>query len=136
MMRRIPRQHSNRHVRRERDPRALVRQVVLVACGLLLVVGFFATVRQKFVAVSYGYESEKLRRERDRLKEEQGHLLLELQEASSPAQLQQSARKLGLQPTRPTQLGASRETIETPDEARRVRSSFVGSAAGGAALGH
>ena len=126
MMRRVPRQHLNRNVRRERDPRALMRQAVLVTCGLLLVVGFFATVQQKFVAVDYGYQSERLRREREQSVEEQRRLLLELEETSSPAQLEESARRLGLQPTHATQLSASRRTDAPPST---VRSSFVGSAA-------
>lgn len=125
MMRRMPRQHLNRNVRRERDPRALMRQAVLLTCGLLLVVGFFATVQQKFAAVDYGYESERLRRERDSLMEEQKRLLVELQETSSPAQLEQSARRIGLQPTHATQLSASREVAPPP----QARTSFVGSAA-------
>ncbi|HEY0077794.1 MAG TPA: hypothetical protein VGB73_04045 [Pyrinomonadaceae bacterium] len=109
-MNRVPRQHLNRNVRRERDGRALVRQALLLGCGLLLACGFAVAARQQFAAVRYGYQSEDLRRERERLLAEQRRLLLMLEERTSPAELERAARELGLQPARSTQIGLAAAT--------------------------
>ena len=61
--------------------------------------------RQHFAAVHYGYETETLRVERQKLLEEQQHLILEKERASSPARLESAARRLGLKPLQPGQVG-------------------------------
>lgn len=104
-MRRVPQQHLNLYIRRERDRRAFGRQVLLLLCGVVLAGGFVVAVGQHFAAVQYGYKSEEMRRERAHLLEEQQRLLLELDKASAPAALERAAREIGMQPTRATQLG-------------------------------
>src|SRR5919206_1737685 len=104
-MRRLPQQYANPYVRRERDPRALRRQMILLAGCLVLAAGFVAAVRQQILAVDYGYKTEALRREREQLLDEQRRLLLALEERSSPAHLERAAREIGLQPTRAAQIG-------------------------------
>lgn len=148
-MRRMPQQHANSHVRRERDRYALRRQATLLVCCLLLAGGFVAAARQQFAAVTYGYRSEELRRERERLLEEQRHLRLALEESSSPVYLEREATRMGLQPARASQIGAGAPVGEAEtdgtainvarretDAARRSTnaergpaSTFVGSAA-------
>ena len=127
----MPQQQLNRNVRREGDPRARSRQYLLLVCGLILAAGFVAAARQQFAAVRYGYQSEELRRERERLLEEQRRLLLSLQETTSPAQLDRAARSIGLQSTRPAQLKMAAVRARD-DESARVSSSFVGTASGAA----
>ena len=105
-MRRLPQQHPNPHVRREHDRRTFTRQAVLLAACVLLAAGFIFATRQKIVAVQYGYRSEELRRERERLVEEQQRLLVEIGERSAPARLDRAARELGMQPARAAQLSA------------------------------
>ncbi len=112
-MRRVPQPNPNFTVRRERDGRAFKRLVLLLACGLLLAGGFVAAAGQHFAAVQHGYRSEELRRERERLLEEQRRLLLTLEETASPARLGRAARSLGLQPTRPAQIGTPERRGET-----------------------
>ncbi len=143
----MPQQHPNSYVRRERDRRALRRQATLLACCVVLAVGFVIAARQQFAAVQYGYRSEELRRERERLLEEQRRLHVALEESSSPARLERTARAMGLQPARASQIGsgaprveagatetntASRET-DAPhrisNTERGAASTFVGSAA-------
>lgn len=136
-MRRMPRQYLNRNVRRERDPRARTRQTLLLVCGIVLAIGFIVAARQKFVAVSYGYRSEGLRRDRERLMEQQRLLLLKLEETQSPARLERAARELGLQPTRAAQLSVGVEVNEA-DAAdatplRSASTAFASTAAGSAA---
>jgi cell division protein FtsL len=107
-MRRVPRQHRNTGVRRERDGRALRRQIVLLACGLTAACGFVLAVGQHYAAVRYGYEGEQLREERRRLLAERDRLLLELSAAESPVTLERAAREIGMQPARPSQIGTPR----------------------------
>jgi cell division protein FtsL len=113
-MRRLPPDQPNFAVRRERDRRALTRLVLLLFCGLVLSGGFVFAAGQRFSAVRYGYKSEELRRERDRLLEEQRRLMLAREQATSPARLESAARAIGMQPVRASQveMGASRESAQ------------------------
>ena len=104
-MHREPLQLHNATIRRERDNRALQRLAVQLGCALVLAGGFVFAARQHFAAVHYGYESETLRVERQKLLEEQERLLLEKERASSPARLESAARQLGLKPIQPGQVG-------------------------------
>jgi hypothetical protein len=113
-MRRVPQQHPNYYVRRERDQRVLRRQALLLACCILLAGGFVVAARQQFAAVQYGYRSEALRRERDQLLEEQRRLRLALEERNAPGELERAAREMGLQPARASQIGGG-ASAEEPD---------------------
>lgn len=104
-MRRLPLNQTNFTIHRERDMRALSRLALLLFSGLLLAGGFIFAAGQHFAAVRYGYESEKLRHERGQLIEDQRRLLLAREEASAPARLESEARKIGLQPVAPSQIG-------------------------------
>lgn len=104
-MHRQPLQLHNATIRRERDNRALSRLALQLGCALVLAGGFVFAARQHFAAVHYGYESEMLRVERQKLLEEQERLLLEKERASSPARLESAARQLGLKPIQPGQVG-------------------------------
>jgi cell division protein FtsL len=115
-MRRLPQQQRNPRVRRQRDTAALRRQVVLLACGLTVTLGFVVSVGQQYAAVRYGYASEKLREERKTLLAEHERLLLELSAAESPVTLERAAREIGMQPARPSQIEATRRSA-TPQEA-------------------
>ncbi|HEX3559426.1 MAG TPA: hypothetical protein VHU19_09485 [Pyrinomonadaceae bacterium] len=106
-MRRVPQQYPNPRVRRERDPRAARRQMLLLAGCLALAAGFVYAVQQQNKAVDYGYKTEALRREREQLLDERRRLLLAVEESSSPAKLEQAARELGMQPARAAQIEAA-----------------------------
>jgi cell division protein FtsL len=75
-----------------------------LVCGLVLAGGFLYAGGLHFAALKYGYENERLRRERDRLVEEQRRFLLEREEVSSPSRLERAARQLGMQPMQPGQI--------------------------------
>ena len=132
-MRRVPQQYPNPYVRRERDPRAARRQMLLLASCLVLASGFVFAARQQILAVEYGYKTEALRREREQLLDEQRRLLLAVEEQSSPAQLEQAARELGMQPARAEQSEAA-ATRRAPEEPRRGGHVLVGAATAGAVL--
>ena len=111
MVRRLPSKHRNAKVRRGSDRTAPARLALLLVCGLVLAGGFLYACGLHFAALRYGYQNEALRRERDRLVEEQRRFLLEREEAAAPARLERAARKLGMQPMQPGQLvtlGATR----------------------------
>ena len=107
-MRRIPSQHRNSEVHRDRDVRALSRLALLLICGLVLASGFVFAAQQHFTAIDYGYKSENLRRERARLLEEKQHLMLKKEQAFAPARLAVQARELGLRPLLASQVGTQK----------------------------
>jgi cell division protein FtsL len=107
-------------VRRERDRASLRRQIVLLACGLLIAGGFVVAVGQRFTAVRYGYQSEQLRAERAKLAAERERLLLELNAATSPGALEQAAREIGMRAPQASQIGESRAGVEAREPARNV----------------
>lgn len=120
-MRRVPINQKNYVVHRERDFRVLTRLALLLLCGLFLAGGFVYAAGQHFTAMDYGYKSEKLRREREQLLEEQHRLILAREEAASPAQLEGAAREIGMQPIQPAQLAqpksneqGGRQTVPSP----------------------
>jgi cell division protein FtsL len=111
MVRRLPSKQRNAYVVRHADRTALKRLALLLACGFVLAGGFLYAGGLHFAALSYGYQTETLKRERDQLLEEQRRFLLEREEVASPARLERAARQLGMQPMQPGQidpLGAAR----------------------------
>ncbi len=97
-MRRVPSKQRNSTIHRDRDMRALSRLGLLLFFGLVLASGFVFAARQHFAAVQYGYKSEALRSERDRLLAEQQILREKKEQAVAPARLGLQARELGLKP--------------------------------------
>lgn len=130
-MRRVPQSYPNTRVRRTADPRASRRQKLLLASCLVLACGFVFAVSRQIMAVEYGYKTEALRREREQLLDEQRRLLLAVEENSSPAQLEQAARGLGMQPATAAQIEASHESApERPaEESHRTARVGLGAAA-------
>ena len=115
MIRRLPSKQKNSPVHRERDPNATRKLAALLLCGLLLSSGFVYAAQQHFAALQLGYRSESLRRERDRLLEEQHKLLLQREEAASPARLERAARQIGMQAVEPAQIGSPKDPKDSPN---------------------
>ncbi len=107
-MRRLPSKQRNSRIHRDRDVRALSRLALLLFSGLVLASGFVFAAQQHFVAVEYGYKSEGLRRERERLLEEKQQLMLQREQALAPARLAMEARELGLKPLLASQVGTQK----------------------------
>jgi cell division protein FtsL len=107
-MRRVPSKQRNSRIHRDRDLRALSRLALLLFCGLVLASGFVFAAQQHFAAVQFGYKSEGLRREREKLLQEQQHLLLKKEQAFAPARLESEARELGLRPVLAGQFGTQK----------------------------
>ena len=104
-MKRFPESQPNAKVRRARDVPALSRLALLLFSGLILAGGFVFAAKQHFAAVQVGYRSEDLRTERKRLVEENQRLALEKERALAPNKLEPAARRLGLKPATPGQIG-------------------------------
>ncbi|HZI63072.1 MAG TPA: hypothetical protein VFD62_20420 [Pyrinomonadaceae bacterium] len=104
-MKRFPEIQPNAKVRRTRDVTALSRLALLLFSGLILAGGFVFAAKQHFAAVQFGYQSEDLRTERKRLLEENQRLALEKERALAPDKLEPAARRLGLKPATPGQIG-------------------------------
>jgi cell division protein FtsL len=109
MIRRLPVRQKNSLVHRERDHGLLNKLAALLLCGLVLASGFLYAARQHFAALEFGYQSEGLRRERQKLLEDQRRLLLEREEAASPGRLERAARRIGMQQVQPAQIGTPKE---------------------------
>lgn len=106
-MKRFPEFQPNAKVRRARDVTALSRLALLLFSGLILAGGFVFAAKQHFAAVQIGYQSEDLRAERKKLTEEIERLKLERERAIAPDKLEPAARRLGLKPATPGQIGNS-----------------------------
>ena len=113
-MKRGPSKQRNTKIRQERDARAVRRLILLLCCGLVLAGGFVFAARQHFAAVQYGYQNESLRREREKLLQEQQHLMLQREQAYAPARLESEARGLGLRPLLANQLGTQKANKQNP----------------------
>ena len=119
MARRVPQRQRvrQRHVRIDREKRneVFIRLGLLLFCGLGLASGFVYAGRQHFTSLNYGYKTQELRRERDRLAEEQRRYLLQREAAASPIHLEQAAKRLGMQPLQAAQIDPLRQakTSET-----------------------
>ena len=111
-MKRFPEHQLNAKIHRTRDATALSRLALLLFCGLVLAGGFVFAAKQHFAAVQFGYENESLRSERKKLLEENQRLALEKERATAPDKLEPAARRLGLMPARPGQIG-NRPRIDT-----------------------
>ena len=107
-MRRVPSQQLNSRIHRDRDVRALSRLALLLFFGLVLASGFVFAAQQHFAALNFGYKSEGLRRERERLLEEKQQLILKREQAFAPARLAVEARELGLKPLTASQVGTQK----------------------------
>ncbi|MCA1606122.1 MAG: hypothetical protein LC775_11770 [Acidobacteria bacterium] len=107
-MTRVPSKQRNSKIHRDRDVRALSRLALLLFSGLILAGGFVFGAQQHFAAIEYGYKSEGLRRERERLLEEQQRLMLKREQAFAPARLAVEARELGLKPLLASQVGTQK----------------------------
>src|ERR1041384_1812912 len=112
-MRRVPSKHRNRLAPRRKEQGALGRLGLLLFCGLVLASGFVYAGVQHFGALRLGYETEKLRNDLDKAREERKRLLSAREAAASPIRLEQAARQLGMQPIMPAQIDPLRQRTET-----------------------
>jgi len=90
-------QISNVPVARPVSSRVMGWLAAIGVAGALLSCGFVISARQHFEAISVGYQSEELRRQSAHLEERLRQLELDYARASSPAEIERRAQKLGLE---------------------------------------
>lgn len=116
-MKRLPSDHPNSRIRRQRNLSAFSRLLVLLVLGTGLAGAFLFAAYQHVEAIQIGYKNEELRREQARLLADQKRLKLAKEEAFAPALLEPAARGIGLQPIAPGQVivnGADQHSESRP----------------------
>lgn len=120
-MKRFPESQPNAKVRRARDVTALSRLALLLFSGLVLAGGFVFAAKQHFAAVQVGYKNEDLRTERKRLQEENQRLALDKERMTAPDKLEPAARRLGLKPATPGQIGNGESQQNLPQRRKDAK---------------
>ncbi|MDQ3064619.1 MAG: hypothetical protein M3R14_17405 [Acidobacteriota bacterium] len=93
-LRKLP--NKNKTQRAERDSIPWRYCFLTLACGLILVVGFFFAARQHFSSIDFGIKNSKLRKQIEELESSKRRLILAKEIALSPAEIKKAARKIGL----------------------------------------
>lgn len=81
---------------RQNDPKRLRTYAMMIACGLMLVSGFFFAGRLHFSTMDFGMKNSRLRKQVDELEAEKRRLLLAREISLSPAEIKKAARKTGM----------------------------------------
>jgi hypothetical protein len=116
----------NAPIRRRLDRRFL-SWVMLSACvGATVASGFVYSARCHFEAVALGYETQQRREDLDRLAERRRQLELDRARTLSPGDLEQRARRLGLQAPEPPSVIAEREAQEDRAAERASKPGRIG----------
>lgn len=74
-------------------------RLLMLACGLVIVVGFFFAARQHFASVDFSMKNSKLRKMSEELEADKRRLLLAKEIALSPTELKKAAQKIGFTTT-------------------------------------
>jgi len=83
--------------------------LLTLACGLMLVVGFFFAARSHFASIDFGIKNSRLRKQIDELEADKRRLILSKEIALSPAEIKKAAKKIGL-----TEMTASNIEVYRP----------------------
>ncbi len=120
--RNLPKTRSSK-VTRQRDPIPWKYCLLTLACGLLLVVGFFYAARSHFSSMDFAMKNAELRKQIDDLKSETRRLKLAREIAQSPAEIKLAAQKLGLtmMPARSIQITETRYVENKSDEKEKSK---------------
>lgn len=79
-----------------RDPIPWKYCLLTLACGLMLVVGFFFAARSHFASIDFGIKNSRLRKQIEELEADKRRLILSKEIALSPAEIKKAAKKIGL----------------------------------------
>ena len=90
------RQTTPSRKRKAAKPVPFKNYALMLACGLLLVTGFFFAGRQHFSTMDYGMKNARLRKQVDELENEKRRLLLAREVSLSPAEIKKAVRKAGM----------------------------------------
>jgi len=96
-----------------RDPIPWKYCFLTLACGLMLVVGFFFAARSHFSSIDFGIKNSRLRKLVEELESDKRRLILAKEIALSPAEIKKAAKKIGL-----TEMTASNLEVYRPAPAK------------------
>ena len=82
--------------RTDREPIPLRYCLLTLACGFILVVGFFFAARQHFSSIDYGIKNSRLKKQIEELETDKRQLILAKEIALTPSEIKKAATKLGL----------------------------------------
>ncbi len=88
--------NKNKTQRAERDSIPWRYCFLTLACGLILVGGFFFAARQHFSSIDFGIKNSRLRKQIEELEGSKRRLVLAKEIALSPAEIKKAAQKIGL----------------------------------------
>lgn len=92
-----------------RDPIPWKYCFLTLACGLMLVVGFFFAARSHFSSIDFGIKNSRLRKQIEELEADKRRLILSKEIALSPAEIKKAAKRIGL-----TEMTASNIEVYRP----------------------
>lgn len=74
-------------------------RLLLLACGIFLIIGFFFAARQHFSSIDFSMKNSHLRKMSEELESDKRRLLLAKEIALSPAEIKKAAQKIGFTTT-------------------------------------
>ena len=92
-----------------RDPIPWKYCFLTLACGLMLVAGFFFAARSHFASIDFGIKNSRLRQQIEDLESDKRRLILSKEIALSPGEIKKAAKKIGL-----TEMTASNIEVYRP----------------------
>lgn len=106
-------------------------RLLMLACGLVIVVGFFFAARQHFASVDFSMKNSRLRKMNEELEADKRRLLLAKEIALSPTELKKAAQKIGFTTTNAAKSvaevarGSNKTTTNKTEKPRREKSDLA-----------
>ncbi|CAN5585724.1 hypothetical protein BH10ACI2_BH10ACI2_10920 [soil metagenome] len=117
MIKRNQPQKQKGKLKKTGQPRRWPTFVLMGACGVVLLSGFFLAGRQHFASMDIGMKNSRLRRQIDELEGEKRRLLLGREVALSPAEIKKAVKKIGLTDALSTEGQVAQVAATTKDKA-------------------
>lgn len=92
----LPKKKANDKIHREKDPIPWRYCLLTLACGALLVGGFFFAAKSHFASIDFGIKNSTLKKQLEDLEAEKRRLMWLKETALSPAEIKKAAKKMGL----------------------------------------
>ena len=85
--------------RRERNSIPWRYGLLTLACGVILIVGFFFAARQHLASIDFSIKNSRLKKQVEELEASKRSLILAKEIAMSPAEIKKAAQKFGFRET-------------------------------------
>lgn len=113
--------------RAERELIPLRYCLLTLACGFILVVGFFFAARQHFSSIDYGIKNSRLKKQIGELETDKRQLILAKEIALTPSEIKKAATKLGLTAMTASNIEVFRPTVtsDTGDKPKIEKADYT-----------